>query len=299
MRKILFILSEKYKLRSINDCLEICKEDKKIISIPYSYIEQIVLFSFVPTSSKVFMMLAKNNISYHILSKYGNYIGSYFPSFLVADNSNITYRILQYEKYFSKSKRLELAKFFVKSKIINFSKYFEFNFMEFLSRLQKTSKLTEILNVEALATKHIYSIFREELNKFNISFSKRDYNPPKDSGNAILSFAFSLFYNLITPILIKENLDIFISYLHIKRGKHRALVSDFMECIRPVIMFKILKFLEETKNIKFVKIKNACYLSPESIKAYLNFINEDDNIDSIFKDLEFSIKEFKELLKNL
>jgi len=112
----------------------------------------------------------------------------------------------------------------------------------------------------------MFAKFKEELEKREIfEFKKRTYRPVEDRINGVLSFLYTLYYSYLYAEVIAEGLDPYVSFLHIKRGTHAALVSDLMEEARVLLTWLLLEFIEEIYEDKFEEL----YLTPEGRKIVL------------------------------
>lgn len=69
----------------------------------------------------------------------------------------------------------------------------------------------------------------------NMHKSKRSKQPPLDPVNAVLSYWYALYYNIITAKLLSYGFEPSIGYLHKPFREHNALSSDMMELFRSQI----------------------------------------------------------------
>jgi CRISPR-associated protein Cas1 len=66
-------------------------------------------------------------------------------------------------------------------------------------------------------------------------FKKREYYPPPDPVNAVLSFSYTFFYSQLYALALSRGLDPYCGFFHKRRGVHATLSSDLIEPIRPKI----------------------------------------------------------------
>jgi len=123
-----------------------------------------------------------------------------------------------------------------------------------------------------------YKKFKEELQDIGIDeFKKREYRPVKDRVNGLLSFLYTLYYSFLHSVVVSEGFDPYIGFLHIKRGRHLAFVSDMMEEARIYLTKLAVEILEEVYPDGF----DGLYLDYETrkivLKKFDNFIETYEN----------------------
>jgi len=122
----------------------------------------------------------------------------------------------------------------------------------------------------------MFQKFEKMIRGTGFKFLDRNYHPPKDEVNALLSFVYTLGYNLATGIIILKGFDPFVSFLHFKRGKHAVFASDLMEIIRPKVTLFSGELINKSKIIKedFVKENNYFLLKKQAIYKILEEFNQ-------------------------
>ncbi|MBN2395215.1 MAG: CRISPR-associated endonuclease Cas1 [Candidatus Atribacteria bacterium] len=132
----------------------------------------------------------------------------------------------------------------------------------------------QILGLEGISSVLYFKHLRELCKPF--PFEKRIYHPPEGPVNVMLSFGYSLLYNRIAEILKGYNLNPFDGILHQARGKHMALVSDFLENYRflaenitlNLINLKMIK-LEDFETFEY-KSNNFTKMSDYGFRKYIH-----------------------------
>lgn len=66
-------------------------------------------------------------------------------------------------------------------------------------------------------------------------FETRNFFPPLDPANALLSFAYAMLTREVTNALLSAGLDPYLGYLHVIDAGKPALTLDMMEEFRPII----------------------------------------------------------------
>jgi len=265
MKKNIYITSNQDITRS-NNILKI--GDRKL---PLSVINNLFIIGYAKLSQGAKNLLLKNNRTIFYLNNKYELIGISHPPIF---SSDYRVRLLQYEN----RNNLELAKFIVLKKIEAIEDYTNKSLKRYKEKLNTTTNLNEILGVEGNSTIYMYKKFREELQDIGIDeFKKREYRPVKDRVNGLLSFLYTLYYSFLHSVVVSEGFDPYIGFLHIKRGRHLAFVSDMMEEARIYLTKLAVEILEEVYPDGF----DGLYLDYETrkivLKKFDNFIETYEN----------------------
>jgi len=274
----IYILSQGVELRRKNYQVAVYKEGIKLASYPLTIFENIFIFGNVTIKTSLLNFLISKNKGIVFLDERG-----FFKGYLLKreDGSNIDKRIKQYEIYFSEEKSLNFMRGIVYSKLSDIEISFGIDLSKEKFNLENTKNRNEILGIEGSASNKMFKSFSNLLKTLNIEFKGRSYKPPKDEINSLLSSIYTLFYNLLIPVLIRNGFDVFLGILHSKRGKHYAFVSDTLEIIRASLTYHIYEYLQykSLKDIEFVKENNGVYLSRNSLKELIIWLKNEDKID--------------------
>ena len=183
--------------------------------------------------------------------------------------SNYRNRLLQYE---ASKDVLKIAQHIVVQKIMQIEKVFDVKMPKQKSNAYETKTVSELLGVEGIASSVMFKVFKTYLEAIKITdFKKREYRPTKDKVNGILSFAYTLYSNLLYGLVLAEGFDPYIGFLHKKRGSHYAFVSDLIEYDRAKLTKFVLKlFAQIFDDSDF----DGIYLNQEGRKKFLVNFNE-------------------------
>jgi len=232
--------------------------------IPLRLMEMLVLGHDVKLSSKLVLKLSKENIAIMYISKNNEDIALTLPQF--SKNSEV-----KMAQYAALNQRLGMAKYFVDEKIVRHSKHLKSVGIEvstdiWKEKVQRADSVETLLGIEGnfskLYFKHYFALFSPTLHK-----GKRSKRPALDPVNAMLSYGYSIVYNLLTTKLYMAGFEPSISYLHTPYRSHYALSSDFMELFRAYVNEKVLEWFNDglllSEDFTF---KNAVYLKYDSRK---------------------------------
>jgi len=173
-------------------------------------------------SSKLVNKLLKERIPIFFLSKYGSFKGMLYADFLP---SNQRVRLYQYEAYLNR--RVEIAKFLLQKKIEGIEKVFNIDLRNYKDNLKRQKEVESLLGIEGFVSSAMFEAFRKKLN-VPFDFQRREYRPPKDEVNALLSLYYTFNYCLALPVVLSSGYDPYISFIHVKRGRHASFCSDIL-----------------------------------------------------------------------
>lgn len=248
--------------------------------LPVMNIKDIVISAKVSLSSWALDYLSKLGIIVHILKDNGQYMSSLIPG---NRNEKGINTVLQVQAYLS-SKRLEIA-----SEMVNGIKY---NILENLRYYNENDSLSkQISNIERyIPDKHdINGILGVEGNIWSAYYSafpfiyksypefKREFHPPKDELNAMISYGNSLLYSNVLTAIITAGLNPSISFLHEPSERSFSLSLDIADIFKPVLVERVMSTLVNKKILNcndFSKKEGTCYLSLNGRRKFIEYYNE-------------------------
>jgi len=302
--KNLFITTHGLKISKSGSYITILGKDINE-KIPVGAFSNVFILANVTITSQALKFLSKNGKYVFVLNTAGKVQSIILPELITSSTSN---REKQYKKFNNETIKIFLVQellnrkaFLAQKFLLNFKmaqeKDWKFhpyrNFYRDISSLIEGNKTIEQLRgIDGLIMKHLYSEFASSIEKF-FSFKKRSYHPPTDEANAVLSLVFSMFYSLTFPLIISYDLDPYVGFFHIKRGKHAALASDLLELARPELIFFTADILNRGffEKSDFKKFKSGVYLRPKATKVLCKLFAEKILFSDIFLPIQLFIKE--------
>jgi CRISPR-associated endonuclease Cas1 len=103
--------------------------------------------------------------------------------------------------------------------------------------------------IEARARKAYYSSFAQILTGTEFDFSKRTRRPPRDPGNAMVSFGNTVLYNVILQAMWRTTLDPKIGVVHATNRRSHSLNLDMADLFKPVIVDRVVFSLVNRREI--------------------------------------------------
>ena len=147
-----------------------------------------------------------------------------------------------------------------------------------IDTLEKAVKICtdyeELLMLEARVRKAYYHCFDAFIRVEDFVFDKRTRRPPKNEVNSMLSFGYTVLYNLIATEIEKSALDVRIGYLHATNNRKESLNLDIAELFKPLIVDRVVFAMINKgmidKEKHFVHLENdTVYLNEEGKHLFL------------------------------
>lgn len=260
---------------TLSDYTILFENKNKKIHIPAVVVQVLNVYSNIIINSNFFSLINHKNIIVNFYDKHNRYIGKFIPD-SVKKSSLVLLK--QVSVYNDEKKRLNLAKDIFKAEVYNLKsnlKYYHRRkgyidskiklIEDYENSIHNIYEHHKLLLLEARIKGIYYSCFNEILENDDFKFIKRTKRPPKDSLNALISFANTLLYNFIATEIYKTTLDIRIAYLHSSNHRYESLNLDLVDIFKPVIVDKMIFTLINRKMIHrykhFEVIGNGTYLN--------------------------------------
>lgn len=289
-----------------DDYVEISTQKR---DIPIENIASISLFAEINISTSALKLLAEKNIPVFFFDKTFSPIGAFQPYSKSDDGKSI---ILQSGFCISKARRLFLACSFIDAAIHNIIKNLEYyqnrgrlldQQIDYLKKINSNvfaaKDINSLMLLEALARKVYYSAFNTILIS-DFKFTKRQFNPPSDPINALLSFLNALLYSVIETEMFSTKLNKNISFLHEPGASRNSLVWDISEIFKPILVERIVFSLVNHKIVTYDDFEffgPACYIAKNAKKKIIRHF--DDKINkTIFNRETKRHQSFRSIIKN-
>jgi CRISPR-associated protein Cas1 len=259
-----------------NDFGEENPKQKKVL--PVQDVSAIYIMSEATINTRFIEFSNQNKIPLHFFNNFGYYTGSFYPKEYLISGFLLVNQTLHYVDY---DKRLYLAQQFVigaSKNILKNIKYYNNRNNDFSVEIEKIEKMidevpdqneiVDIMNIEGRIRKIYYSLYNHIITA-DLKFTKREFNPPKNEMNALISFANSLVYTSVLSELYRTQIDPTISFLHEPGTRRFSLALDLAEIFKPLLADRIIFKLLNKKSITnkdFEQELNGCYLKENGRK---------------------------------
>jgi len=261
----------------------ILKVDNKTLKvdtqkIPLRLVDTLIIASSNDINTKELIKITKEQISIIILSHFAK--DSAIITSTTSKNAEV--KLAQYN---AQKNSISIAKYFISQKLISHVSHLKLHHIEInldktLQKIEDTDDLQTLLGIEGSFSRNYFSHYFKLFPK-GMHSGKRTKNPPLDPVNALMSFLYMLFYNLISIKLISFGFEPSIGFLHKPFRSHNALASDFMELIRSEINeFVFLSFKNKIISKDDFTKRDGVYLKYEgrknlwsSLKSFIDILN--------------------------
>jgi len=290
VKQTLIILSDYVTLSRKADRL-LVETPKEKFSFPLSNLDGVLVYGKAKVTSEALSLLSRNRIPLLFLTQGGSIKALVIPT----DGSyGYNARLTQAHLFFTK--RLEVAKYLVKRKLLEIEYAFDLELEEEKLKVSRVEDYKALLGLEGAASRAMFEAFSEMIKDSPFTFLERIYNPPQDEVNALLSFLYTLGFNLALGTIFIKGFDPYISFLHSKRGEHPAFASDLVEIIRPWLTRLAGELIKEGKITKgdFTKTEKGIYLGKKGASIVLEAINpKKEEYVGLMKEFLLELEEFR------
>lgn len=285
MKGFLFITTPGTSVSRRGNVLIVERKGEKI-QIPIGIVKHVFLFGNVNITVPAIRLLSSRGKFIFLLNRFGRLVSIIYPEFFGSDNN---LRIEQYRVFTNEERKVQITKELLKRKVevteVVISNLYASRSLKaedlrdwkngILASILSADNNQSLLGVDGNISKYLYG----KLSSFNESpfyFERRDYYPPPDPVNALLSLSFSIFYSLMHPIVLAFGFDPYLGFFHVKRGKHAALCSDVMEIVRPRLAEFVFNALNDGffSEKDFSTDKTGFYLKTDALKSFIKLYTD-------------------------
>ena len=254
--KVVFIDKKDMQLKVEYKSLKINEQ-----KIPLRLIDTIIVSSFCSFNSRDILKITKEEISILLISARGDDVAMIYS----AKSKNAE---LKMEQYLAQKNSLNIAKYFITQKVKRHTQHLlnhkiELNSKRVLLDIERARSTQRLLGLEGSFSSRYFRQYFKLFPK-RVHLGKRSKQPPLDPANALLSYWYSLYYNIITVKLLSYGFEPSMGYLHTPFRTHNALSSDILEIFRSAINQAVVSLFKHNllTNDDFSK-KGGVYLKYE------------------------------------
>ncbi|RJQ63777.1 MAG: CRISPR-associated endonuclease Cas1 [Desulfobacteraceae bacterium] len=260
------------------------KQDGKVLEeIPVLDLKRVLIFGNNQLSTQLMRYLASQGVEVAFLSSSGRFKFRLVPQ----TSKNIHLRMAQHDHYRDTAFRIRFGKAVVEAKLrnqrgllvryrrnrpeIDLGKNLQILKRAFENVREKNS-VEEVMGVEGYASKSYFEAYGRLL-LGGFEFSKREYHPPPDPINALLSFGYTLLLNELNSLLEGCGFDIFLGFLHSIRYGRASLATDMIEELRSPVIDRLVLYLVNTGTIRpcqFSRKDRKLQMNDEARKTFLS-----------------------------
>lgn len=218
--------------------------------LPVESIDTLYLHGQITFNTRSLGLLNEHGVPVHVFGWKDYYNGSYLPK---RDHISGNTVVEQVRAYDDGERRLSIARKIVAASIHNMRvnvRYYDSRRGEFdneLTRLDslknrvregEESDIDELRGVEATARKVYYKCFDNILSD-PFELTKREYNPPTNEANALISFLNGMVYTICVSAIRQTALDPTVGYLHEPGERRFTLSLDIADIFKPILADRV------------------------------------------------------------
>lgn len=249
-------------------------------TIPIHAINEVNCYGKVSLRSGAISLLQKEKVIVNFFNTYGFYEGSLYPK--IDLNSGVTV-VKQALHYADNDKRCFIAKEMVngmKHNMIKTLKYYKKKGKDldyYINKLENEplldGNINRVLSSEGRLWQYYYPSF-DLINK-NFPIEQREFRPPKNEMNALISFGNSLLYTTTLSEIYHTYLHPSISFLHEPRERRFSLACDLADIFKPLIVSRTIFKLVNTNmiNKKHFRKDVGVYLNEKGREKFIQEYN--------------------------
>lgn len=264
--------------------------DGDLKHLPIESVDNIYLHGQITFNTRALGLLNDHGTVLHVFGWKDYYNGSYLPKRAHISGQTIVEQVRAYDDH---ARRMDIARNIVQASIHNMRANLVYytgrrgDFEEEIADLERqqtrvnsVSDINELRGVEATARKAYYRCFDEILrNPFELT--KREYNPPTNEANALISFLNSMVYTAAVSAIRKTALDPTVGFVHEPGERRFTLSLDIADIFKPIIADRVAFRLVNRQQIgldDFEDELDGCLLTEEGrttvLKEYEQTLDE-------------------------
>lgn len=240
---VVYIREQDAIVRKRGEQIIVTQGEAITLRIPLANLDQLVLMGNAQMTTQAAAMLLKNDIDVVLMSKYGKFRGR----LLATQSKYADMRLRQLRLCDNPQQSLKIARGVVIGKITNQRVVLQRRFetgretrrtLDGMLKMQRAAEqardLDQLRGYEGKAGAFYFEGMRT-LFEPEWGFKTREYYPPPDPANCLLSFAYTLLLKDVEAKIQLVGLDPYLGFFHALGYNRPALALDLMEEFRPSI----------------------------------------------------------------
>lgn len=212
-------------------------------------LDSLYLHGQVTFNTRVLGLLNDHGVPVHVFGWNDYYRGSFLPKRTHVSGNTVVEQVRAYD---DSSRRLPIAQAIIGASIHNMRANLQYydrrdhtlgTYIDELStaktRVPDTTDIDELRGVEATARRHYYRGFDDILRE-PFELTRREYNPPTNEANALLSFVNAMTYTTCVSAIRKTALDPTIGFMHEPGERRYTLSLDIADIFKPILADRVM-----------------------------------------------------------
>jgi CRISPR-associated protein Cas1 len=224
------------------DTLRIDTLDGETKHLPVESIGTLYLHGQITFNTRALGLLNEHGVPVHVFGWKDYYRGSYLPKRGHLSGNTVVEQVRAYDDH---DRRLTIARSIIQASIHNMRAnlvYYDARDRPFADALDRLAELKNeagecsdidtLRGVEATARKTYYACFDDILRE-PFTLGRREYNPPTNETNALISFLNAMVYTACVSAIRKTALDPTIGFMHEPGDRRFTLSLDIADIYKP------------------------------------------------------------------
>ncbi|WP_142860696.1 type I-B CRISPR-associated endonuclease Cas1b [Salinigranum halophilum] len=216
--------------------------------LPVESVDSLYLHGQIDFNTRALGLLNDHGVPVHVFGWKDYYKGSYLPKRGQVSGNTVVEQVRAYDD----KRRLRIAHQVIEASIHNMRaniRYYSSRKGDFSTTLDKLSELKERVTstetidnlraVEGNARKQYYRCFDTILRE-PFALERREYNPPSNEANALVSFLNGMVYTTCVSAIRKTALDPTVGFVHEPGERRFTLSLDIADIFKPILADRLV-----------------------------------------------------------
>jgi CRISPR-associated protein Cas1 len=268
-------------LRRNESTLRIDTLDGRTKHLQIENVDALYLHGQITFNTRALGLLNEHGVPVHVFGWKDYYRGSYLPKRTHLSGNTVVEQVRAYD---DRERRLAIARTIIAASIHNMRanlRYYDRRGHDFSTiadelaslkeRVSEVSDTDELRGVEATARKRYYRGF-DAILRDPFELTRREYNPPSNEANALLSFLNAMTYTTCVSAIRKTALDPTIGYMHEPGERRFTLSLDVADIFKPILADRVMFRLVNRQQLSvddFEEELDGCLLTESGRKTVL------------------------------
>lgn len=243
--------------------------------LPVESIDTLYLHGQITFNTRALGLLNDHGVPVHVFGWKDYYRGSYLPKRQHLSGNTVVEQVRAYD---DPERRLGIACSLIAASIHNMRAnlvYYDSRGRSFDGAIDRLASLKDetsdspdidaLRGVEATARKTYYGCFDEILRE-PFTLGRREYNPPTNETNALISFLNSMVYTACVSAIRKTALDPTVGFMHEPGERRFTLSLDIADIYKPILADRVLFRLVNRQQVDFENFEtdlDGCLLTED------------------------------------
>jgi CRISPR-associated protein Cas1 len=216
--------------------------------LPVESVDSLYLHGQIDFNTRALGLLNEHGVPVHVFGWKDYYKGSFLPKRGQVSGNTVVEQVRAYDD----ERRLPIGQRMIEASIHNMRanlQYYSSRRGDFSSEVDDlatlkqdvsgTDSIDELRAVEGNARKRYYQCF-DEILRSPFELTKREYNPPSNEANALVSFLNSMVYTTCVSAIRKTALDPTIGFVHEPGERRFTLSLDIADIFKPILADRLV-----------------------------------------------------------